>query len=239
MDKMTQDTLFSSDSDEWATPPELFAGLDAEFHFDLDPCATADNAKCTRFYTVADDGLAQPWHGTVFVNPPYSHAGHWMAKAWQESRAGAIVVCLVASRTDTAWWHDYAMLAHEVRFIRGRLRFVGAKNSAPFPSAIVVFRPGDPERLQVSAIDRTGSPVTPAPGLQLGLVELGNSAAAEIDEVCSLSDEPGNGGVALPAGVPRGAHIEEKMINNCGPYRYARWREGGRLRSRYLGKVRE
>lgn len=132
---------FSSKTCEWATPPELFAKLDAEFRFDLDPCATPDNAKCARYFTRGDDGLAREWRGRVFMNPPYRREiGAWMAKAWKSSQATAeLVVCLVPSRTDTAWWHEYAMRG-EVRYLPGRLRFGGASNSAPFPSAVVVFR---------------------------------------------------------------------------------------------------
>jgi site-specific DNA-methyltransferase (adenine-specific) len=133
--------LFSSRTEEWATPPDLYAALDAEFGFTLDPCATPENTKCITFYTKADDGLRKPWSGHVFMNPPYGKTiGLWMAKAWEESRLGALVVCLVPARTDTAWWHSYATRG-EVRFLRGRLRFGGASSGAPFPSAVVVFRP--------------------------------------------------------------------------------------------------
>lgn len=132
---------FSSKSDEWATPQDFFDKLHAEFDFCLDPCATAENAKCVLYYTLEDDGLTQPWlRQRVFCNPPYSQIKLWMAKAYEESQKGALVVCLVPSRTDTRWFHDYAMKG-EVRFIRGRLKFGGSKNSAPFPSALVIFRP--------------------------------------------------------------------------------------------------
>ena len=139
---MRLDPLFSSDRMDWETPPDLFARYDAVNHFTLDPCATAANAKCGRFYTVADDGLSLPWAPErVWMNPPYGREiGKWMAKALGESRRGALVVCLVPSRTDTAWWHDYAMKG-EIEFLRGRLRFVGAPSSAPFPSAVIIFRP--------------------------------------------------------------------------------------------------
>lgn len=133
---------FSSRSDEWATPRWLFAQLDAEFGFTLDPCATPENATCARFFTREQDGLKQSWvNEVVFCNPPYGRAiGRWLAKAWTESQAGAIVVCLVPARTDTRWWHEFC-LRGEIRFLRGRLHFGGAANAAPFPSAIVVFRP--------------------------------------------------------------------------------------------------
>jgi len=133
---------YSSQRNDWETPQELFDELDAEFGFTLDPCATERNAKCAKFYTAADDGLSQSWAGeVVFVNPPYGReVGKWVRKGYEEAQAGAIVVMLLPARTDTAWWHDYCM-AGEVRFIRGRIKFVGAKHSAPFPSAIVIFRP--------------------------------------------------------------------------------------------------
>lgn len=132
---------FSSETDVWATPQDFFEQLNAEFGFDLDPCALPDNAKCARYFTPDDDGLAQSWVGRVFMNPPYGRTiGQWMRKAFESAQAGATVVCLVPARTDTAWWHDYAARG-EVRFIRGRLKFGNAKTSAPFPSAVVIFRP--------------------------------------------------------------------------------------------------
>ena len=139
--------LFTSNSDEWETPQGLFDELDREFHFELDPCATKDNAKCPIYFTKQDDGLTENWayfldykDCAVFVNPPYGkEVGGWIKKAYEESLKGLIVVCLLPARTDTAWFHDYC-LKGEIRFIRGRLKFVGAKNSAPFPSMIVIFR---------------------------------------------------------------------------------------------------
>jgi phage N-6-adenine-methyltransferase len=133
---------FMSETDEWATPQFLFDALNAEFGFTLDPCATAENAKCKRFYTKVEDGLRQDWkEEVVFMNPPYGRQiGVWMRKAYESSRAGTLVVCLVPARTDTSWWHRYAMRG-EVRFFKGRLRFGNGLNSAPFPSAVVVFRP--------------------------------------------------------------------------------------------------
>lgn len=129
-------------SDERETPQELFDKIDAEFHFTLDACATKENAKCSRFYTKEDNALIQEWHGVVWMNPPYSQTGVWMAKAYQESLRGATVVCLVPSATDTAWWHEYATKG-EIRFLRGRVKFVGSKGNAPFPSALVIFRAGE------------------------------------------------------------------------------------------------
>lgn len=132
---------FSSETDLWATPQEFFDRYNERFGFTLDACATPDNAECPAFYTRADDGLAQDWRGTVWMNPPYGRTiGAWMRKAYESSLNGATVVCLVPARTDTRWWHDYAMKG-EVEFIKGRLKFGDAQNSAPFPFAVVVFRP--------------------------------------------------------------------------------------------------
>ena len=127
---------------DWETPPELFAAYHREFGFTLDAAALPHNAKCARFFTPDDDGLAQDWgRETVWLNPPYGRQiPRWIRRAWQASQGGATVVLLLPARTDTAWWHDYAAKG-EVRFLRGRVRFVGATDEAPFPSAVVVFRP--------------------------------------------------------------------------------------------------
>lgn len=133
---------FSSLTDEWATPQRYFDEQNSRWQFTLDVCATPENAKCARYYTRADDGLVQSWAGErCWMNPPYGRViGDWMRKAYEESQRGALVVCLVPARTDTAWWHDYAAKG-DVTFIRGRLKFGDGKNSAPFPSALVVLKP--------------------------------------------------------------------------------------------------
>jgi phage N-6-adenine-methyltransferase len=133
--------LFSSLSPEWATPRGVFELLDRLYRFDLDACATPENAKCERFYTAEQDSLQQPWTGRVFVNPPYGRAlPRWLRKAYTSAQEGATVVCLIPARTDTAWWHDYVSRG-QVFFIRGRLHFGDGKGPAPFPSAVVVFEP--------------------------------------------------------------------------------------------------
>jgi phage N-6-adenine-methyltransferase len=132
---------FSSDTNMWTTPQDLYDKLDAEFHFSVDVCATAENTKCEAFYSPADDGLAQQWSGTCWMNPPYGRdIGKWMAKAKDAAQAGATVVCLVPVRTDTRWLQDNVTKAQDVRFLPGRLKFGNAQSSAPFPSAIVVFK---------------------------------------------------------------------------------------------------
>lgn len=135
--------MFSSETDLWATPQDFFDRLDDEFHFTLDPCATPENAKCDKYFTVKEDGLKQDWQWhNVFCNPPYGRAiKDWVKKCYEESqKPNTTVVMLIPARTDTTYFHDYIYhKAKEVRFVRGRLKFGGSKNSAPFPSMVVVF----------------------------------------------------------------------------------------------------
>ena len=139
----------SSDSDDWWTPQWVFDMLDQEFGFEIDVCASAENAKCERFFSREDNALDQEWTGVCWMNPPYGRSGdqgiyQWMQKAHQSAQAGATVVCFVPARTDTQWWWDHA-LEGEIRFIKGRLKFSNADNSAPFPQAVVILRPGLPD----------------------------------------------------------------------------------------------
>lgn len=135
--------MFSSKTAEWETPQEFFDELNAEFNFTLDPCATPDNAKCKKYYTIKENGLKQNWEGeTVFCNPPYGRAiKDWVKKCYEEAqKPNTTVVMLIPARTDTNYFHDYIYgKAKEIRFIRGRLKFGNAKNAAPFPSMVVVF----------------------------------------------------------------------------------------------------
>ena len=129
--------LYSSKTDLWETPQYLFDTLNNEFHFDIDVCATPDNAKCVKYFTPQIDGLSQEWRGTCWCNPPYGRRiGAWVQKA---AESNANTVMLLPARTDTAWFHNYIYGKAEVRFIRGRLKFGDSKNSAPFPSMIVIF----------------------------------------------------------------------------------------------------
>ena len=130
---------FSSKTDLWATPQKFFDKYNALYGFSLDVCANKDNAKCSKFFSIENNGLEQEWSGSCWMNPPYGREIiHWMKKAYESSLCGATVVCLVPARTDTKWWHEYAMKG-DIEFIRGRLKFGDSKNSAPFPSAVVVF----------------------------------------------------------------------------------------------------
>lgn len=129
--------LFSSIKQSYATPKELYKALDNEFHFTDDPCPFDDRQHALY----PNDGLARAWGDVVFLNPPYGkELTKWMARAYQEARTGKTIVCLVASRTDTKWWHDYAMKADEIRFCRGRLHFENSPYNAPFPSALIIFK---------------------------------------------------------------------------------------------------
>lgn len=157
---MNNAVMFSKSSDEWRTPMETFNALNAEFGFDHDAAATADNGWVDGGYFGPDhhvaeqrDALAVPsWrlYGSIFwLNPPYSKCREFIAKAAREARKGCTVVCLVPSRTDTRWWHEHVWDASvdacrpgvEVRFVKGRLKFGNSQNSAPFPSVVIVFRP--------------------------------------------------------------------------------------------------
>jgi site-specific DNA-methyltransferase (adenine-specific) len=141
---MVNKALFSSNSDEWSTPSELFDKLNKEFDFNLDPCSNENNHKCENYYTIKDDGLSKNWGGyRVFCNPPYSNIAAWVKKAWREStKDNTLVVLLIPARTDTKYFHEYIYQRSEIRFIKGRLKFGESKNSAPFPSMIVIFRSG-------------------------------------------------------------------------------------------------
>ncbi|OGO79663.1 MAG: adenine methyltransferase [Clostridiales bacterium GWC2_40_7] len=132
--------LFLSSTDLWETPQWIFDQLNQEFHFICDVCALPENTKCSLFFTPEMDGLQQNWKGVCWMNPPYGRKiGQWVKRAFEQSILhAATVVCLLPSRTDTSWWHDYCMKG-EIRFVRGRLKFGSSKNNAPFPSAVVIF----------------------------------------------------------------------------------------------------
>lgn len=161
----------SSKTDLWETPQELFDHYDKIFHFQTDVCALPQNAKCKHYFTPQEDGLKQNWTGVCWMNPPYGNPEYpcranckkkkckdrgccnhkykpgiidWVKKAYESSLGGATIVCLLPSRTDTEWWHEYVMKG-EIEFKKGRVRFIdedgNTKMPAPFPSAIVIFRP--------------------------------------------------------------------------------------------------
>ena len=141
---MNTDLMFSSKDDSWETPPSLFNILDMEFNFTLDPCCTKQTAKCKKFFTKEEDGLIQDWSkDIVFVNPPYGREiGKWVEKSYNETKKGAKVVMLIPSRTDTKWFHDFIYNKAEIRFLKGRIRFLQNKkelNTAPFPTMLIIF----------------------------------------------------------------------------------------------------
>ena len=144
----------SSAIDTWTTPISLWTELNKEFDFQLDAAALRCSALVPRNWYGPDhprvsrrDALSRSWvndvDGAVWLNPPYGRGvtGRFVAKASQEATRGLTVVCLVPARTDTAWWHDSVLDKCEVRFLRGRLKFGASESPAPFPSAILVYRP--------------------------------------------------------------------------------------------------
>lgn len=134
--------MFSHKSDEWETPQDLFNSLNKEFNFTLDVCASPFNKKCNKYFDIEVDGLKQDWTGNnIWCNPPYSNIPAFMKKC---SESKELCVVLVPARTDTRWFHDYCYQKPnvEIRFIKGRLKFNNSKNSAPFPSMIVIFKKG-------------------------------------------------------------------------------------------------
>lgn len=144
-----QKTLFSRDSDEWGTPAAWFKKWSDEVGgFTLDPCATKRNAKAKKYFTKKQDGLAQPWSGKVFVNPPYSKIKDWCKKCFDEHSNCELIYLLVPARTDTKWFHEFIWNGerhrphywNDVRFIKGRLKFEGGESCAPFPSMLVIFK---------------------------------------------------------------------------------------------------
>jgi phage N-6-adenine-methyltransferase len=134
--------MFTSNTDEWETPQDFFDDLDNEFGFEVDVCALPENAKCKLYFSPETDGLTQEWNGVCWMNPPYGRQiGKWVEKAYEESRKpNTMVVMLLPARTDTRWFHNYILGKSEIRFIKGRLKFGGSKDNAPFPNMVVVLR---------------------------------------------------------------------------------------------------
>lgn len=141
---MNHQAMFSSKTDQWATPQWFFDCLNEEFHFTLDPCADESNHKCEKYFTKDDNGLLKSWDNEkVFCNPPYGREiTRWVEKCYTEVNAGScsLAVMLIPARTDTRWFHKYIYQKAEVRFLKGRLKFGDSKNAAPFPSMVVVFK---------------------------------------------------------------------------------------------------
>ena len=137
------DVFKMSKKHDWETPPDLFKQIDAEFNFTLDVCALPETAKCPKYYTPSDDGLIQDWSNDVcWMNPPYGrYQIEWIKKAHEESLKGATVVCLIPARTETRVWHEVIFPNAEVRFFKGRIKFVGANDNAVFSPALVIFGP--------------------------------------------------------------------------------------------------
>lgn len=141
--------MYTSNNKEWETPQWLFDELDKEFErqINIDVCATKKNAKCHVYFTKKDNGLIIPWiiyaskmRSICWMNPPYGkEIGKWIKKAYEESLRGVMTIALLPARTDTKWFHNYIYNKAEIRFLKGRLKFSNSKNSAPFPSMIVIW----------------------------------------------------------------------------------------------------
>jgi phage N-6-adenine-methyltransferase len=139
-----QKTLFSKAANDWETPQNLFDIVNGVwgYEFTFDAAADERNFKVAHW---SGDSLEIPWEGRVWVNPPYNLAKEFVSKAWKEVREGRVelVTLLLPARTDTRMWHEViALFAEEIIFLKGRLKFGGSTNSAPFPSALVTFRRG-------------------------------------------------------------------------------------------------
>ena len=141
MNENDKRVMFSSNSDEWATPQAFFDKYNELYSFNTDVCANEGNAKCKHYFSKEQDGLKQDWKGVCFCNPPYGRGitTQWVKKAYEESLKGNIIVCLLPARTDTKWFHEYCIPYGTIEFVKGRLKFGDQKNSAPFPSMVVIF----------------------------------------------------------------------------------------------------
>jgi phage N-6-adenine-methyltransferase len=158
VDKDTTKLMFSSQSNDWATPQDFFDKLNGAYGpFTLDAAASAENYKVSNYFDVSADALTQDWAGnTVFLNPPYGRElKDWVAKAYHEGqKEGTKVVMLIPARTDTKYWHEFVMKADEIRFVKGRLKFGEGTNSAPFPSAVVIFKQSAYPAPRICGMDR-------------------------------------------------------------------------------------
>ncbi len=134
------DKLFESEKTEWETPQGLFDQYAKEFGFTLDVAASSENTKCKDFFSKEDNGLVQDWSGVCWCNPPYGKGmTDWLLKAKDEVFRGVTTVCLIPARTNTNWFHDICFAHGEVRFLRGRPKFVGHKHGLPWPLCVVIF----------------------------------------------------------------------------------------------------
>ncbi len=240
--KLFNKVHFSSQTVEWPTPQGLFDELNGDFGFTLDPCATHENAKCKKYFTKEDDGLKHDWgKEIVFMNPPYRRGVtiKWMKKAYASSLKGATVVCLVPARTDTRWWHDYSMKASEIKFVKGRLKFGNSKNSAPFPSALVIFRPLKDKEKDISnnrLLEKTQEICMPAIKTKMDITDLlafnlaGNKSELLSDNIGSLVEIGAkNSDRIIDAFAGTGAYIhylrdsgidKPMILNEFDPFRF-------------------
>ena len=160
---MASSARWGTGTDVWPTPQTFFDTINAEFSFTLDVCALQENTKCTEFYSPEQNGLTQEWRGTCWCNPPYSQLREWITKARQEAEKGATVVMLIPARTDTRAWHEHIFGNPnvEVRFIKGRIVYQ-KRTPSPFPSAVIIFRPGKGLDIQPHGVSQPTQEIRPA-----------------------------------------------------------------------------
>ena len=157
------DGMFTSLSHEWQTPPEIFNPLNDEFGFTVDAAATDENALLPRYWTKREDSIKQDWSGErIWCNPPYGRDQQLFVRKAAKLEA-EVAVLLIPARTDTRIWHECIFPMAEIRFVKGRIQFVGAPSGAPFPSAVVVWRK-NVKQLKVTTVDygriKNSSPIT-------------------------------------------------------------------------------
>jgi phage N-6-adenine-methyltransferase len=147
---------------DWKTPVMLFAALDSEFHFSVDVCASPWNAQCEKYFTIENNGLSQEWNGVCWCNPPFDESQKlWVRKAWEEAQRGCTVAVIIPGNYhDSEWWHKYALRASEIRYMRGRARFLNEEGKeTSMRTILLIFRPYSQGPPVVKSIDRNGWPL--------------------------------------------------------------------------------
>lgn len=158
---MTYSPEIQSGKTDWETPQYFFNYLNSFYHFNLDVCADERNHKMIPYFSINDDALKQNWTGTCFMNPPYGYGIYWwIKKAFDEGQKGNKIVCLLPSRTDNSWFHEFVMKASEIIFIRGRIHFTNSKQSPQFGSIIVIFEKTLNKFPNISNLDLNDLPIT-------------------------------------------------------------------------------
>ncbi|MES0071903.1 DNA N-6-adenine-methyltransferase [Mesorhizobium sp. M0058] len=180
-------------TDVWLTPPAILAALGGPEGFDLDPCAPLDRPwdMARQHYTIADNGLARPWHGRVWLNPPYSNnvIARWMGRMADHAHG----IALIFARTETQVFHESVWRACDaLLFMEGRLHFhdaagLRAKANAGAPSVFCAYGAEDAERLAASGIPGAFVPLR-LRSLVFGFASIGSW----VDEVLKVMQHAGD-----------------------------------------------